>query len=188
MRSSDEVLLPRTEVNSITETMTYGKLFSSLYTGSMIGAGAVPFALMPYIISNANPDRTHGGYIELNPVLLSAIIGVSEKEIEEGIEFLCAPDPKSRTPDEDGRRLIQISPFAYRVVNYAKYKAIRDEEDRREQNRLSQETFRKKKKLKEDLRAMARRPKPLPGETAYVKTHEDEGQEAADSALDREQR
>lgn len=162
--------------------MTYGKLFSSLYTGSMIGAGAVPFALMPYVISNAMPDRTHGGYIELNPVLLSAIFGVNEKDIEKGIEFLCSPDPKSRTPDEDGRRLIKISPFAYRVVNYAKYKAIRDEEDRREQNRLAQETHRKKM-AERKLVKKAKGKGPLPGEVEHVRNVEELGQEEAEMKL-----
>lgn len=160
--------------------MTYGKLFSSLYTGSMIGAGAVPFALMPYVISNAMPDWLHGGYVELNPVLLATIFGVSEKEIEDGIEFLCAPDPKSRTPDEEGRRLVKISPFAYKVVNYAKYKAIRDEEERREQNRLAQEKFRAKKESKK-LKAKGKGP--LPGEEQHVKNVEELGQEEAERRL-----
>lgn len=163
--------------------MTYGKLFSSLYTGSMIGAGAVPFALMPYIISTANPDRVHGGYVELNPVLLSAIFGVSEKEIEAGIEFLCSPDPRSRTPDEDGRRLVKISPFAYRVVNYVKYKAIRDEEDRREQNRLAQERYRDKQAAKLKKKAL-KKGTPSPGEAAFVKAEEAGDKAGADRILE----
>lgn len=129
----------------------YGKLFSSLYTGSMIGTGAVPFALMPYIIATARPDKNLGGYVELNPVLLAAIFGVTEADIQRGIDFLCKPDPKSRTPDEDGRRLVKLGPFDYRVVNYAKYRAIRDEEERREQNRVAQEKFRKKQKELEGM-------------------------------------
>lgn len=163
------------------EFMFYGKLFTSLYTGSMIGAGAVPFALMPYVIANAKPDKNLGGYVELNPVLLSTIFGVSVEEIEEGIAFLCAPDPKSRTPDEGGRRLVKLGPYDYRVVNYAKYKAIRDEEERREQNRLSQERFR----AKHTQRAIrkARGKGPLAGEKAYVKELSENGESAADKLL-----
>lgn len=145
----------------------FGKLFSSLYTGSMIGAGAVPFALMPYIISNARPDKNLGGWVELNPKLLSAIFGVTEEEVADGIEFLCQPDPRSRSPDEGGRRLVKLGPYDYRVVNYAKYRAIKDEEDRREQNRLAQERHREKvmaKKLRK-----ARGKGPLAGELEYLK-------------------
>mgnify|MGYP003442322987 FL=1 len=36
--------------------------------------------------------------------------------------------------------------WGWRVVNYAKYRAIRDEDDRREQNRLAQESWRNKNK------------------------------------------
>lgn len=123
----------------------FGKLFTSLYTGSMIGAGPVPFALMPYVIANARPDRRWGGYVELNPKLLSVIFGCSEAEVEQAIEFLCSPDPRSRTPAEEGRRLVKLGPYDYRVVNYERYRAIRDEEQRREQNRVAQEVYRGKK-------------------------------------------
>lgn len=126
--------------------MMYGKVFGSLYTGSMIGAGPVPFALMPYVIANSVPDEAVGGHVELNPKLLATIFGCSEQAVEEAIEFLCAPDPKSRSPEEGGRRLIRLGPYDYRVVNYAKYKAIKDEEQRREQNRVAQATFRAKNK------------------------------------------
>lgn len=154
--------------------MMYGKLYRSLYTGSMIGAGAVVFALMPYVIANAVPDKAVGGYVELNPILLATIFGVSAKEVEDGIEFLCSPDPKTSTPGEDGRRLIRLGPFAYRVVNYAKYKALRDEEDRREQNRLAQERWRAKhaEKIAKKAKGIGKKASstsggPLPGEMAY---------------------
>lgn len=159
----------------------------------MIGAGPVPFALMPYVISNAKPDKELGGWIELNPVLLSTIFGASVEEIEKGIEFLCAPDPKSRTPDEEGRRLVKLGPFDYRVVNFVKYRGIRDEEDRREQNRLAQERWRAKQAAKKAAAEAKKKAKlitggkPLPGESAYLKKVEEEGQEAADKELDRAQ-
>lgn len=133
--------------------MTYGKLFASLYTGSMIGAGPLPFALMPYIISKGMPDKNLGGYVELNPMLLAAIFGCTADEVSEAIEFLCQPDPKSRTPDEEGRRLVRLGPYDFRVVNYAKYQAIRNEEDRREQNRDAQERHRAKKAAKAAAKA-----------------------------------
>lgn len=130
----------------------FGKIFASLYTGSMIGAGPVVFALMPYIIANAVPDKRIGAQVELNPVLLSAIIGTSPKEIEKAIEFLCQPDPKSRSPDEGGRRLIRLGTYDYRVVNYLKYRRIRDEEERREANRINQQNLRDRKKARRTKR------------------------------------
>jgi hypothetical protein len=132
--------------------MTYGKIFSKLYRGSMVGAGIEVYALMPYIISEAMPDKVHGGYIEMNPVLIAATFGTTADVIERAIEYLCRPDPKTTTPGDEGRRIVKIGPFAYRVVNYAYYKSIQNEEDRREQNRLAQEKFRQKREARKAKR------------------------------------
>lgn len=113
----------------------YGKHFASMYEGSMVGAGAVVFAVMGYIIANAVPDRTVGTQVELNPKLLAFILGEKEADVAKAIEFLCTPDGNSRTKEEQGRRLVRLGQFSYRVVNGAKYRAMRDEEKRREQNR-----------------------------------------------------
>lgn len=113
----------------------YGKHFASMYEGSMVGAGAVVFAVMGYIIANAVPDRTVGTQVELNPKLIAFILGEKQSEIEKAIEFLCATDANSRTKVEQGRRLVRLGQFSYRVVNGEKYRAMRDEEKRREQNR-----------------------------------------------------
>jgi len=132
--------------------MTYGKIFAKLYRGSMVGAGIEVFALMPYIITEGMPDKVHGGYIEMNPVLIAAIFGTTPERIEKAIEYLCSPDPDTTTPGDDGRRLVKLGPFSYRIVNYAHYKAIRNEEERREQNRVAQEKFRQKKKEEREKR------------------------------------
>lgn len=124
----------------------YGKHFSSMYEGSMIGAGAVVFAVMGYVIANGQPDRAVGTQVELNPKLLAFIFGEPEKDVESAIDYLCSPDPKSRTDTNDGRRLVRLGQFAYQVVNGAKYRAIRDEERRRETDRESKRRQRAKAK------------------------------------------
>lgn len=134
----------------------YGKHFAAMYEGSMVGAGAVVFAVMGYVIANAVPDRKVGMQVELNPKLLAFILGEKQDEIEKAIRFLCAPDKESRTKAEEGRRLVRIGQFSYRVVNGAKYRAMRDEEKRREQNREAKRRERSKKNGD-----------PLPGESDY---------------------
>lgn len=124
----------------------------------MVGSGAHVFAVMGYVIANMRPDVKVGAQVELNPRLLSFIIGEKEAVILEAIERLCAPDPESRTKVDDGRRLIRMGQFDYQVVNGAKYLAIRDEEARRESNREAKRRERSKKNGT-----------PLPGETAYVR-------------------
>lgn len=154
----------------------YGKHFASLYQGSMVGSGAIVFAVWGYVIANAKPDREVGTQVEINPKLLAAILGESEPDVMKAIGFLCSPDPNSTSREEDGRRMVKIGAFSYRVVNGAKYRAIRDEEQRRQQLRDSQARHREKKRKKPS--------KPLPGETNYVRTVETHGQEVADAIQD----
>ena len=106
----------------------YGKHFQSTYSGSMIGLGPLSFAVWGYVIAN-----TVNGYVELNPILLAAIFGkTTPEEIEDAIQTLCAPDPKSRNKDHDGRRLIREGEFSYFVPTHSHYVNIRNESDRRD--------------------------------------------------------
>ena len=60
------------------------------------------------------------------------------------VTFL-APDPDSRTPDYEGRR-VEIIDGGWRLLNHAKYRELRSEDDRREQNRQAQRRMRERKK------------------------------------------
>lgn len=110
----------------------------------MYGAGAPAFSLMSYVIANMRPDNTVGFQVELNVKDLANRIGEPEATIQRAIDYLCAPDPLTRTPGEDGRRLVKIGTFDYRVVNGVAYAEIRTEEQRRERNRERQARHRAK--------------------------------------------
>jgi hypothetical protein len=140
----------------------FGKHFASLYEGSMVGAGALIFAVWGYVIAKHMPDREYGSTVTLNPKLLGPILGESPEDVEEAIEFLCSPDKGTTTPTADGRRLIKIAAFEYQVVNGAKYRAIRDEETRKQQNREAQARFRDKKKGKDQGQFAGKNPPPAP--------------------------
>jgi hypothetical protein len=124
----------------------YGKLFASTYTGSLYGAGPDLFALWGYVVANSS-----GGQVELNPVALAPMLGMPVERVEAVIAALCAPDPRSRSKAEDGRRLIREGQFAYRVVNAALYRSIRNEDDRREYNREKQREHRARKSKPESM-------------------------------------
>lgn len=119
----------------------YGKLFASTFTGSMVGSGPVVFATWGYAIAHAVDSQ-----VELNPVLLSAVLGCPQEQVTAAIGVLCAPDPNSRSKADEGRRLVREGQFAYRVVNHAKYNAMRHEGDRREYNRIKQQEHRDRKR------------------------------------------
>jgi hypothetical protein len=140
----------------------FGKHFASMYSGSMVGAGAIVFAVWGYVLANARPDADVGTQVELNPKLLGPILGESAADVLRAIDKLCAPDPESRSKEAEGRRLIRLGQFDYQVVNGAKYRAIRDEESRRASNRASQARCRARKKIK-----------PLPGQIAHERAVND---------------
>ncbi|NIQ92409.1 MAG: hypothetical protein GWN93_26890 [Deltaproteobacteria bacterium] len=122
----------------------YGKHFESTYTGSMMGSGFAVFAVWGYIIAHTKPNST----VELNPRLLSVVLGGPEKDIVRAIDSFCAADPMSRSNKQDGRKLIKVGQYMYHVVNYAEYRAIRHEDDRRAYNREKQRECRARRKQK----------------------------------------
>lgn len=107
----------------------YGKYYSKTFTGSMYGAGPNVFAIWGYCVSTAMPP---GGIVELNPMMLAPMIGISIKDVEKVIEYLCDTDKRSRTKDLDGRRLEHVDGFEYRLVNFKKYREGREDEARKE--------------------------------------------------------
>ena len=125
----------------------YGKLFKSLYDGSMMGAGLNVHALWPYVIANKDEE----GFLEINPKLVAFKLGGTIQDITSALEYLMAPDPESRSKHEGGRRLLQIEDHLYWVVNHKSYDEIRRIEDRKEQNRKAQAKLRAKKKLSAEM-------------------------------------
>lgn len=152
----------------------FGKVWGSMYTGSMYGAGAVVFALMGYVIAKQEPMGERM-LVELNPLMLAGILGEEVKEVERGLKYLCDKDEGSRTKEEEGRRLVKVGQFTYWVVNGFKYRNMLSKAKKREQNRLAQARFREKQQVGG---------KPLPGEEAAIRAEERGDSEAADRIAD----
>lgn len=119
----------------------YGKHFQSTYTGSMVGAGPVVFAVWGYVIAHARDSL-----VELNPIVLAAILGCPAGDIESAVTFLCLPDSRSRSKISNGQRLIKEGEFIYRVPTHSKYRSIRNDEDRRAYMRVYMQEYRNKNK------------------------------------------
>jgi hypothetical protein len=142
-------------------SMMFGKHFASMYEGSMVGAGSHIFAVMGYVIAKMVPDRKVGAQVELNPRVMAFLIGDTEERMREAIGYLCREDEESRTKTKGGRRLIKLGEYDYQVVNGPKYMKIRNEEERRIQNREAKQRERERKKGK-----------PLVGEEAFERASE----------------
>jgi hypothetical protein len=118
---------------------SWGKMYEKTFSGSMYGAGPTVFAVWSYAIAHMRPPC---GMVELNPPLLAGILGCRPEDIEAALAVLCSPDPNTRSPAEDGKRLVQTGAFEYRAVNFSIYRAGRQPEERKAQNRESQARFR----------------------------------------------
>ena len=105
----------------------YGKLFASMFRGSLYGK----WQAIQQMIILADKDGT----VDFTLEALHATTSIPIDILREGISLLEAPDRTSRTPTEDGRRIVLVDenrPWGWRIVNYAKYRAIRTAEERRE--------------------------------------------------------
>ena len=125
--------------------MAYGKIWKTMFTGSLYGAGPTAFAVMTYAVASADVrDR-----IDLNPKMLASIIGTSEEDIVSAIEFLCGEDPDSRTKNENngkvGARLVKEGEYQYHIPNRAKYCMMQNERDAQKVSRRSSRKYRAKK-------------------------------------------
>jgi hypothetical protein len=122
----------------------YAKLFTSIYQGTLRGNS---HGLLVFTNLLAHCDKL--GCVDMHPRAIAEEVGLSPAQVRAALDELEAPDSESRSPENEGRRIVRLDAhraWGWTVVNYAKYRAIRDEDDRREQNRLSQERWRNKQK------------------------------------------
>src|SRR5215471_1372320 len=119
----------RTKSNPATVgAFMYGKAFEQTFTGSMVGSGPVAFSVWFYVV--ANTDKDH--YVELNPNILSAVIGADKADIQKAIDGFCSPDPDSRCSEHEGRKLIKEGQYLYFVTGHERFRNTRNGDDRRE--------------------------------------------------------
>lgn len=111
----------------------YGKIFGSLYEGSMRGKLELQ-AVFIYMLANCDPL----GVIDVVPSVISDAIGIEIDLVKKCITELEGPDPESRTPDLDGARIERLDDhrtWGWRIINHPKYQRLRNLEDRRQQVR-----------------------------------------------------
>jgi|SRR3974390_1626172 len=85
------------------------------------------------------------GKVEASIPGLAARARVSIAETEAAIQKFLSPDPYSRTPDYEGRR-IEVVPRGWRLLNHRLYRGLQDAEDRREYYRTHKAEKRSQKK------------------------------------------
>jgi len=93
----------------------------------------------------AHADST--GIVDIHPRAIAEEVGISVERVRAAIAELESEDHDSRSPEENGKRLVLLDKhrdWGWHIVNFLKYRSIRNEDERREQNRLAQERWRSK--------------------------------------------
>jgi hypothetical protein len=78
------------------------------------------------------------GMLDMTTDALSKRTGIPLKIIKKGISILESPDPGSRTPGHEGRRIERIDEhrdWGWHLINHATYRSLRDQDTVREQTR-----------------------------------------------------
>lgn len=122
----------------------YVKIFETIFDGSLYGQfePTVVFLAMLVIAKRE-------GIVDMTPQAIAARCGYPLDIVERGIAELEKPDPLSRTPDEEGRRIIRLEEhrsWGWRITNYEKYEKIRSAAERREYFRIKRAEYRARDK------------------------------------------
>lgn len=124
----------------------YVKIFSQIYDGTLVTRGPWQ-ALVTFqqLLILADQD----GNVDMTDEAISRRTTIPLDIIQIGIAGLLKPDDKSRTPTEDGRRILPLAEhrdWGWHIVNYEHYRRMKREEDRREYHQTYYHEKRKKQK------------------------------------------
>lgn len=91
------------------------------------------------------------GVVDMTPEAIARRINLPIGKVGPLLSDLMKPDAKSRSPEQDGRRIVPLDSrrdWGWIVVNYEQYRSIRDEEARRAYNRDAKRKERGKQKAR----------------------------------------
>lgn len=117
----------------------FTKLSNNILTSSIWSESNATRIL--WITLLASCDAT--GYVSGSVPGIAQMARLTIEGTEAALEILLSPDKYSRTKDCEGRRLVEVD-GGWLLLNYAKYRAKRDPEIRKKQNREAQARFREK--------------------------------------------
>ena len=138
-------------------SLTFTKLFSSITESTVWMLPA--HTRLVWITMLAMSDRN--GLVFGSVPGLAHRARVSPQECRDALDTLMSPDPDSRTPDNEGRRVAQVD-GGWELLNHAKYRAIQDAETVRESKRLYMQRERESGSFSSTVSTVEKEPLPLP--------------------------
>lgn len=122
----------------------FAKVFASLWDGTLADQWET-WSVFVFMLAHCDAQ----GVIDMTPQAISRRSCIPVDKVEAALKHLSAPDPRSRTATEDGRRIVLLDEhrdWGWQIVNYEHYRNMRDEESRREQNREATRRWRGSKR------------------------------------------
>lgn len=107
----------------------FAKIFSQIFDSSISGDYVVRHIFMDLLVL---ADRD--GVVDMTLDAISRRTNVPEEIVSHAICELMKPDTKSRSDNEEGRRIVPLDShrdWGWQIVNFQHYRNIRDEESRR---------------------------------------------------------
>ena len=107
----------------------YAKIFAQVFESSIAEDWQVRVVFQDMLVL-ADSD----GIIDMTHESIARRTNVPIDIVTRGIAELEKPDPKSRTPDQAGRRILRIDPhrdWGWKIVNYETYRAMKEQFDRK---------------------------------------------------------
>ena len=120
----------------------YTKIYGELLLTSSIWTTQTKEARILWVtmLSSKNKDQV----VTASLPGLARLANLTLPETQEALEVLKAPDPFSRTKDEDGRKIVEVT-GGWKLLNGKYYDDLYEEERKREDARVRQSIYREKK-------------------------------------------
>jgi hypothetical protein len=119
----------------------FTKLFSSILT-STIWREDLPTKVV-WVTMLALADRD--GIVDASTPGLAHSAGATLEQTQAALTKFLSPDPYSRSPEHDGRRIEPVD-GGWRLLNYDKYRAKMSPEDIRERDRIRKQRYRERQR------------------------------------------
>lgn len=117
----------------------YVKLFASLLDSSIMYCEVEVRYCWMCLLMLADSE----GIVDMTEEAIARRIGLEEERVRHAIKVFMEPDKKSRSPEEDGRRLRKIrDSFGWQIINYEHYRNI---QKKRERNEYARQWMQKKR-------------------------------------------
>lgn len=120
----------------------YAKVFAQIFDSSIADDFRLRHFFMDLLVL-ADPN----GCVDMTPAALAARTRIPLEEVKAMLHTLEQPDPESRTPDADGRRIARLDEhrsWGWHIINYSRFRSIVSEDQRREKTKERTRRWREK--------------------------------------------